>query len=166
MEEVKRKDIIFNSPLEIALRLLFIFNSTTIPLDLQRLVYYHYLLIHSGDIPESPKSIHPNLPTRSCEILVNRQVLKKSLTLLVLKDLIKVKYSKKKGIQYSKNRPTDIFVKYLESAYSKLLEERANWLCTTFDSYSDEQLSQLINSNLEQWGSEFSPIGDEIIDNS
>jgi hypothetical protein len=165
MEEIKlKKDFIFNSPLEIALRLLFIFKNATAPLDLQRLVYYQYLLIHSGDIPEAPKSIHPNLPTRSCEMLINRKILKKSLTLLVLKDLVAVKYSKKNGIQYAKNKQTDVFVNYLESSYSKLLEERANWLCSKFDSYTDKQLSQLINYNLEQWGSEFSPIKDEVYD--
>jgi hypothetical protein len=95
-------------------------------------------------------------------MLVNRQVLKRSLTLLVLKDLVQVKYSKKQGIMYSKNRCTEAFVKYLDSPYSKQIEERAVWLCSTFDSYSDKQLSQLIETNLEQWGSEFSPIGDEI----
>jgi hypothetical protein len=166
MEEVKSKRLIFNSPLEIALRLLYIFNSATIPLDLQRLVYYHYLLIHSGDIPDSPQSIHPNLPIRSCEILVNRQVLKSSLTLLVLKDLVKVKYTQKQGIQYSKSKTTNVFVKYLESPYSKLLEQRATWLCSTFDNFSDKKLSKLIQDNLEQWGSEFSLIGDEIDDDS
>lgn len=72
MEEVKQKNLIFNSPLEIALRLLYIFNSTTIPLDIQRLVNYHYLLIHSGDIPDSPKSIHPSLPIRACETASNK----------------------------------------------------------------------------------------------
>ncbi len=165
MEEIKsKKSLIFNSPLEIALRLLYIFNSASGPLDLQRLIYYHYLLIHSGDIPEAPESIHPSLPTRSCEMLVNREILKKSLTLLVLKDLVAVKYSKKNGIQYAKNKQTEVFINYLESPYSKLLMERANWLCSTFDSYADKQLSQLINSNLEQWGSEFSPIGDERYD--
>lgn len=124
MEEVKQKNLIFNSPLEIALRLLYIFNSTTIPLDIQRLVYYHYLLIHSGDIPDSPKSLHPSLPIRACETLViNRQVLKRSLTLLVLKDLVQVKFSKKQGVLYSKNRTTDIFIRYLDSPYSKLLNE-------------------------------------------
>jgi len=161
MEEVKVcRDFVFNSPLEIALRLLFIFNKTSRSLDLQRLIYYNYLLVHSADIPNSPKSIHADLPRRSYEMLVNRSVVKKGLTLLILKDLISVKYSSD-GIQYRKNNNTESFAKYFESAYSKHLQERADWLCSTFDKLNDKQLTQLIEVNIGKWGSEFSVIYDE-----
>ena len=165
MEEVKTKKIaIFNSPVEMGLRLLFIFNKTSIPLDQQRLIYYNYLLVHSADIPNSPKSIHANLPRRSCELLVNRSVIKKSLTLLLLKDLIAVDYSKS-GILYKKNYNTKLFVDYFNSNYSKLLKARADWLCSKFDELTDIQLSQLMDSNIGKWGSEFSVIYDEVDNN-
>ena len=110
MDEVKTRQIsVFNSPLEIALRLLFIVNRTSKSLDLQRLIYYNYLIVHSSDIPESPGSIHADLPRRSCEMLVNRTIVKKGLTLLVSKDLIAVKYSNE-GILYGKNNNTDLFI--------------------------------------------------------
>jgi hypothetical protein len=161
MEEVEAcKNFVFNSPLEIALRLLFIFNKTSRSLDLQRLIYYNYLLVHSADIPNSPKSIHADLPRRSCEMSVNRAVVKKGLTLLILKDLISVKYSND-GIQYRKNNNTESFAQYFESVYSQHLQERADWLCSNFDNLNDEQLSQLIEANMGKWGSEFSVIYDE-----
>ena len=165
MEELKiSTNFIFNSPLEIALRLLFILNRTSKPLDLQRLIYYNYLLIHSSDIPNAPKSIHADLPRRSNEMLVNRTIVKKGLTLLLLKDLIDVNYSKN-GIQYKKNENTEAFIQYFESSYSKQLLERADWLCSNFDIMSDKELTQLIETNIGKWGSEFSVIYDEVDDN-
>ena len=161
MEAIKtKKTSVFNSPLEIALRLLFIFNKTSKPLDLQRLIYYNYLLVHSADIPNSPKSIHADLPRRSCEMLVNRTVVKKGITLLLLKDLIGVKYLKD-GILYKKNKNTESFIQYFESVYSKQLQERADWLCSNFDKLTDSQITRLMDSNIGKWGSEFSVIYDE-----
>jgi hypothetical protein len=162
MEEIESsKNFVFNSPLEVGLRLLFIFNKTSKSLDLQRLIYYTYLLIHSGDIPDSPKSIHADLPRRSFEMLVNREVIQKSLTLLIMKDLIAVKYSNS-GIQYHKNKNTGHFLGYFESEYSKELQKRADWLCSRFDKLTDKKLSKFMDENAGKWGSEFSVIYDEI----
>jgi hypothetical protein len=63
----------FNSPLECGLRLLFVLvaaNRTRS--DLQRLISYDYLLIHSGDIANGPHSLHPPVPFRGTELLVKR----------------------------------------------------------------------------------------------
>lgn len=165
MEKIKNANrvLIFNSPLEISLRLLFIFNATTKSLDLQRLIYYNYLLVHSADILNAPKSIHADLPRRSCEMLVNRTIVKKGLTLLLSKDIIAVKYLKN-GIEYKKNNNTNSFLQYFESSYSKQLQERANWRCSNFDNLTDRQLAGLIESNIGKWGSEFSVIYDEVED--
>jgi len=166
MEEVKTdKNFVFNSPLEIALRLLFVLNRTSRSLDLQRLIYYNYLLVHSADIPNSPKSIHADLPRRSCEMLVNRTVVKKGLTLLLMKDLIGVEYSSN-GIQYRRNNNTKSFTQYFESIYSRQLKERADWLCSNFDDLNDKQLTELIEANIGKWGSEFSVIYNELDDNN
>jgi len=154
---------IFNSPLEVGLRMLFIFSKTSIPLDLQRLVHYNYLLIHSADAPDGPASMHPGLPLRSCEMLVNRTILKKGLNLLLLKGLILVNYSEK-GIVYSKNDSTDEFVSYFQSEYSKQLQNRAEWLCSAFDKLTDGQVADLIDNNLGKWGTEFTPTHDEVED--
>lgn len=145
----------FNSPLEVALRLLFIFSSTNREADLQRLIYYNYLLVHSSDIPNAPTSIHADLPRRSCEMLVNRKIVQKALTLLLSRGLIDVVYSKK-GIDYKKNNNTGTFIKYFDSIYSKQLQERATWLSSKFDKLDDKPLAQLMDSNLGRWGSEFS----------
>ena len=146
---------VFNSPLEVALRLLFIFKNSKRAHDLQRLVYYNYLLVHSSDVSENLKSIHADLPRRSCEILVNRSVLKKALTVLISRDLIEILYLKD-GITYRKNESTDLLTDYFSTNYSKELQERALWLTTVFDEKTDKQLESYIDANLGKWGSEFS----------
>jgi Fe2+ or Zn2+ uptake regulation protein len=152
MEKPKRIAL-FNSPLEVALRLVFILNRSSRPLDMDRLVYYNYLLVHSSDIPNSPKSIHADLPKRSNEMPVSQITVKQALTLLIAKGLVSVNYSKS-GIEYKKNESTSLFVSYFESPYSKQLQERADWLCSKFDDYSDQQISEIIKQNMERWGSE------------
>lgn len=158
MGQINNQNEIFNSPLEIGLRLLFIISESTRPLDLQRLVHYNYLLLHSSDVSDGPSSIHPTLPLRACGILINSNVVKQSLNLLVMKDLVSVVYSKDKGIEYQKNAKTLEFIEYFQSDYSRLLKERAKWLSVRFDKLTSGQVADLINVNIGKWGSEFSPV--------
>jgi hypothetical protein len=147
----------FNSPLEAGLRLLFVFNNTNKRfLDIQRLVYYNYLLIHSSDIPEAPfESLHPEMPNRSCEILIGRKIIQKGINLLLSKGLICVRYEKS-GIRYNSNENTSLFLSHLSSDYSKELEKRAKWVCEKYDSMPDNKLNEFMQNNLGTWGAEFS----------
>ena len=147
---------LFNSPLESGLRLLSIFKNTNKTyLDTQRLVYYNYLLIHSSDIPNAPKSLHPEMPNRACEIVISREIVLKGISLLLSKDLICVKYTQT-GIKYQSNKNTSLFLNRLESNYAKELDKRAKWVCENFDTISDLKLNRLMQDNLGKWGSEFS----------
>lgn len=50
----------FNTPIESGLRLLFVLDEAKGEVfDLQRLVSYDYLLVHSGDVEGGPVSLHP-----------------------------------------------------------------------------------------------------------
>ena len=153
--EKKMSSIIFNSPVEVGLRLLVLLKHTTKSLDMQRLIYYNYFLIHSSDVPESPRSLHPDLPGRACEILVNRKIVKKGIYILLSKGLINVKYTKQ-GIKYIASKDIEIVFKKFESEYARELSERAKWVFSTFDTYSDKKLSDYMNKHLGKWGSEFS----------
>ena len=155
MEEMNVQTL-FNSPLEMGLRLLFVFKNTKKhSFDLQRLIYYNYLLVHSSDIPSAPKSLHPDLPNRSCEIVISREIVSNGLNLLLSKGLLCVEY-KKSGVKYKKNDNTTAFLDYLESKYSKELNERAIWVCNEFDEIGDRKLDKFIHARLGKWGSEFS----------
>ena len=145
---------LFNTPLEIGLRLIHIFNATNKALDLQRLIYYNYLIIHSADIDGAPNSIHPALPNRACEMLVSRKIIKSGLNLLISKGIIRVVYSNS-GIKYKSNPETSFVNDHFNSKYSEELKMRAKWLIDHFDILSDSKLSQLMNENIGKWGSEF-----------
>ena len=79
----------FNTPIESGLRSLIILaEGAPWFYDLQRLVYYDYLLVHSGDVLNGPQSLHPSLPHRSGEILVRRMIVESGLNLMFSKKLI------------------------------------------------------------------------------
>jgi hypothetical protein len=148
------EDKIFNSPLEFSLRILFILGKTNKKFDLQRLVYYNYLLLHSSDVEGGPESIHPNLPNRSCEILITRKLIKEGLKILLSKELIEP-YYEKRGIYYKKNKNTNLILEHFETNYSQQLSNVATWLSENFDKMGDKDLSKFISQNLNKWGGEF-----------
>ena len=155
MEKIAEINL-FNSPLEIGLRLLFVFkNSAKQSLDIQRLIYYNYLLIHSSDVNNALESLHPNFPNRSCEILISRDIILNGLNLLMSKNLICIDY-RKTGVKYKKNDKTLNFLNYFDSTYSKELDTRAKWVCENFDGFEDNKLGIFMQQQLGKWGSEFS----------
>jgi len=147
---------LFNSPVELGLRCLFVlsrFQNELLSID--KLIYLDYFLIHAGDVSKEQKSIHPKYPFRSTEIVVKREILANALKLLVSKELVKVSFTSN-GIQYS---VTDIgkgALGYFESDYAKRILEVSDWLYQTYKDFSEEQLSELINTNIQKWGGEFS----------
>jgi len=65
----------FNSPIATGVRaLILLAESYPDQLDLQRLLEFDYILVHTKDV-DGPPSIHPALPLRSGELLVRRQLI-------------------------------------------------------------------------------------------
>ncbi len=152
----ERNTSIFNSPLESGLRLLYILNELYPKYcDLQRLIYYDYILVHSSDVPNGPKSIHPSIPHRTSEILVKRELVKKGLTLMNSKQLIKPVFENS-GISYSATELTKPFLDYNQARYAVALKSVSKWLIDKFASFDDEKLSLYIKNNMDVWGGEFS----------
>lgn len=122
--------------------------------DLQRLVFYDYLLVHSADVPGGPESIHPPTPLRSGEALVRRHWVERGLLLMISRELVTRTFAKN-GIMYKASPLTGSFLGYMEEPYTRKLRERAAWVIRTFVSYSDEQLVQFFKQNLDRWSGEF-----------
>src|SRR4051812_31109836 len=117
----------FNSPLECGLRTLTLLAAAQpSAYDLQRLIFYDYLLVHSGDVPGGPDSIHPATPLRSGEALVRRRWIERGLLLMLSRELV-VRTFSDSGIQYAASPLTESFLRYMEEAYTKKLRERATW---------------------------------------
>lgn len=144
----------FNTPFETGLRALYLLDAAApSEFDLQRLVHYDYLLVHSAD-PEGPPSLHPAVPHRSGELLIRRQLLTVGLDLMFSKELA-VKTFATSGILFSASDLTRPFLDHLSSSYAKHLRQLAEWVNVTFHAYSDEELNSFMNAQLGRWGAEF-----------
>lgn len=144
----------FNSAIECGLRSLIILeHAFPLEYDLQRLVFYDYLLVHSGDAG-GPESIHPATPHRSGEVLVKRHILEQGLLLMMSRSLVIREYDKT-GIIYLASDTATPFLDNLKSHYISLLKERAYWVIDVFNEYDDDKLEKFFHDNLDRWGGEF-----------
>lgn len=145
----------FNSPLEYGLRLLFILHAAAgVACDLQRLIAYDYLLVHSGDVDHGPESLHPPVPFRGGELLVKREVLASGLNQMVSKELLDRTFSSD-GVGYSANALTGAFIDLLKNDYAADLRWRADWVIKRFGALPDQSLTRYMDENVGRWGAEF-----------
>jgi hypothetical protein len=146
---------LFNTPLECGLRLLFVLNaSRPAKYDLQRLISYDYLLVHSGDVDDSPRSLHPAVPFRGSEWLVKRDVIRAGLDLMFSRELI-AKLLDRDGISYAGTELTSAFVALLKVDYAMELATRAEWVISRFGGMNDRELEDFMTINIGRWGAEF-----------
>lgn len=145
----------FNTPLETGLRSLFVLEATAPhESDLQRLVFYDYLLVHSGDVPGAPDSLHPATPHRSGELLVRRDLVFKGIALMCSRELVKHSMTTR-GILYGPSPLTTPFLSYFNSSYATRLRQVAAWIASSFGSTADDELKAFIFNHLDRWGGEF-----------
>jgi hypothetical protein len=150
-----RNTNVFNSPLEIGFRILFILQGIyPREIDLNRLVIYDYFLLNSADFPNGPKSLHPPIPHRSSQIIIKPLIIKEAIALMRSKELIEIIFSVE-GIKYKANDLTSKFIEFQESEYSQKLIELSNWISSQFGEYNDEKLKILVENNIPNWGNEF-----------
>ena len=146
---------LFNTPIESGLRSLFVLAAVSPrECDLQRLVIYDYLLVHSDDVTDGPKALHPATPLRSGELLVRRTLVEHGLQLLIRKGLVTKNYTKA-GIYFSATPHAGKFLQYLTSEYAKRCADISKWIAGRFQPMSDDQLREFIHENLGRWGTEF-----------
>lgn len=145
----------FNSPLECGLRTLFILNASgNTPMDLQRVVAYDYLLVHSGDIENGPESMHPAVPHRGAELLVKRDAIQAGLNQMLTKELVRIDFVPQ-GFLYRPTELTSAFIDLLKSPYAEGLKMRAAWVGNYFLAFSDQELDVYITRHIGRWGAEF-----------
>lgn len=155
MSALHRNDSLFNTSIESGLRTLFVLEAVKPhPCDLQRLVIYDYLLIHSHDAAAGPESLHPPTPLRSGELLVRRKLVEDGLHLLLRKGLVNISYTKA-GLLYTTTKIAEAFLPHLNSPYAKRCAEISKWIAKQFQSLSDDALNSLVNENIGRWGAEF-----------
>jgi hypothetical protein len=144
----------FNTPLETGLRSVGIL-AAAFPngFDLQRLVAFDYLVVHTGDIG-GPPSLHPDLPMRSAELLVRRGLVERGLLLMVSRGLI-VLQPTVEGIMYYAGEIAETFLASLESRYLGELQGRAQWVVERFGTMQEDVFRTTMSSAFDQWVEQF-----------
>lgn len=146
---------VFNNPVETGLRSLIILDSAyPNSLDLQKLIYFDYMTVHTGDLPSAPQSIHPSTPNRSGELLVRRKLIEDGVNYFVRKNFVD-KVFNQNGIEYRLNDQATIFLEMLEEHYVTDLQDRAKWVLDTYLDWTSIELETYIKNNLDKWGGEF-----------
>lgn len=147
---------VFNTPLECGVRCaVLLATASPVRCDIQRLVQYEYLLVHSGDIEGGPPSLHPPTPHRSGELLVRRALVERGVALMMSKSVICREFSKD-GISYYAGEVAVPFLDMLSSSYTRDMLQSARWVIQRFGAMSDDDLSAFMRRNWTNWGSEFS----------
>lgn len=142
----------FNNEIELGLRALAILvSSYPKGYNLRDLVVLDYFLIHSKDLSDNDESLHPQVPFRSGELIIRRDNLEKGLYLYIHKGLIELNLSEK-GFEYSASDSSKYFLDLLSNEYSITLTKKADWLINTLKSFTENELKQVIEKNLNKWG--------------
>ena len=149
---------ILNNSIECSLRLVVLINELTTGIDFQRIIYYDYALLHSGDFDSSQESLYPSSPFRKEELYVKNRLIKDALAILCQKQLVDVEY-KETGVLYKKTNLSQLFLNYLSTDYFLSLKEKAKWINVYFNSYNDQQLKEYFDKTIGEWKSEFSTYG-------
>ncbi len=150
---------IFNNPVEISLRILILLNiDINNEYNIEKLTYFDYLMMHSGDIDDAPDSILPNSPYRFFEFHVNKENISQSVEFLWRKGLVDISYNAN-GIFYKANRLTNLFVTTIQNELCEQLKHTASWVVDNFYKYSENDLKDLFYSKLKSKSTDFSRIG-------
>lgn len=144
----------FNSPLEAGVRTIGVLvPAHPRAFDVQRLVAFDYLVVHSGDIG-GPESLHPRLPHRSAELLVRRNIVERGLHLMIHRGLVERQVATN-GIAYRAGELAQTFLSALTAPYVAALRERGEWVIRTFGDMTDDTLRQAMDQVFGRWIEEF-----------
>lgn len=157
MEEVaatRFRGLPFNSPLETGVRSVGILSALyPKALDLQRLVAFDYLVVHTADVG-GPASLHPELPMRNAELLVRRELVERGLLLMITRKLVD-RVAEKTGIMYCAGEMADVFLSSLTTPYMTQLQLRAQWVAEIFGEMPDVEFRTRMQSNFDKWVEQF-----------
>jgi hypothetical protein len=148
--------VIFNSPLEVALRILVVLSKLSPKKsNLQMLIYLDYFTLYPSDSPLHEKStIHTHTPYRGTEIAVRRQIMQEAILLLIKKGLIEKSFDRD-GINYRATRAAQPFLEYFDSQYFKKYIDMADHIVSGLSQYSFDTIDQFVKDNISNWGTEF-----------
>ncbi|MGA8941058.1 MAG: ABC-three component system middle component 2 [Acidobacteriaceae bacterium] len=147
----------FNSPLETGVRALAVLLAAhPRSFDLQRLMAFDHLVVHTGDIG-GPESLHPKLPMRSAEILVRRRLVESGLMLMASRGLVE-RIVDGRGIHYRAAELAAPVMSSMTTPYFAALQRCAGWAVETFASLDDTKFRVAMARFFDQWVEEFQAV--------
>lgn len=147
---------LFNSPVEIGIRALITLTEFyPEKLDFQKLLYFDYLIVNSGDVDGGPESLHPKVPFRSSSVGIRRKDLSDGLDLLISKDIMTKEYSGDAGVLYSATDISKTFLTHFKSEYYMGLTQRASWIKQVFGGLELRLIAKAIQARAGIWEPEF-----------
>ena len=148
-------DYIFNSALETGVRSACVLAADqSMKYDLQQLLAFDHLVVHTGDVHNAPPSLHPNVLQRNGELLVRRPLVENGLLLMEHKKLVE-KIISIGGFYYKATDLGSVFVESLTNNYIEELRKRAGWAVKMYKNLGDELFSTVFNTAFDRWRNEF-----------
>ncbi len=144
---------LFNTAMESSVRSLVVLDTIAEAADLDLLVLYDYFLVHSGDYPGGPQSLHPPVPHRSGELLVRRDVVRAGLDYARGKGLVELFFAAD-GVRYRSAEIAQPFLGYFSTKYFLVVSERARWIAEELHVRPRAELFTLVEENLDAWGAD------------
>lgn len=144
----------FNGPLEAGMRVVSLLGAANPQaFDLQRLVAFDYLLVHTEEVA-GPPSLHPPAPMHTSGFFVRRQLVENGIRLMMTRNLVEEEFVEE-GICYRAGENSILFLSSLSSTYFKDLNQRAEWLIEKFGHLTDDEFRGFMGKFLSRWVEEF-----------
>jgi hypothetical protein len=147
----------FNSKLETGIRALVVLEAFyPRRCDLAEMTWFDHLVVHTGDLDGQnvPESLHPDLPNRTGELLVRRQLVEESLRIMQQMHLIEV-FECETGIEFCASEEAPSYLDLLQTPYSLELKRRAKWMANHFIDQTAAEIRRLIENRIGRWTAEF-----------
>lgn len=162
MSDPQQDPFVFNSSLETGIRSTCILAAGfSLKFDIQQMLAFDHIVVHTGDVPNGPPSLHPNVQQRNGELLVRRPIVQKGLDLMEIKGLIKKEVSTS-GIHFTATEFAPVFINSLRNEYVGDLLNRATWVVETYNDLGSNVFYKIFNTVFDRWTTEFQ-IADVVI---
>lgn len=135
---------IFNSSLEISLRMLIILNTVQSRLSVDRIAALDFISIYGKDFGVSAYNLHGDNDYRFSEYTSKREIVSQALKELVLGGYI-IPHCNKSGFNYSISSNGTMFCESLNDQYAEDYADIVKKANSLFLEYSDRKLIRSIN---------------------
>ena len=146
-------DLIYNTPQEIAIRLLVVLLVSKNKLSKDRLIFFDFLTIHTSTFSDTNKSIHPDNPYFGLEFFSKNTNTEKAVHLLVHKKLIN-SFHDEGGYYFEINNMGKYILSLINGPYKNQVVIHAGKVIEEFSSLTDQDIRKYFDLNLIKWSAE------------